>query len=236
MNSAPSRRTIPMVAFFLIFMVSLGLVFGTTSKAFNVIMEDTLRRSTESSHGDMVLFASSALKEGINELIDIYQSSQPVNDWHAFAQSPQFLSFDGKVRDLFFGTNVVKIKIYANDGYTVFSTDANQIGQEKSEVEEVTHALRGRSSSQFSFRENFVALTGNKSNIEVVSSYHPLKTRLGIINGVVEVYSDRSSDFVIAESNVKDKLAKLIIVLALTLSSWLIAMIFYSLQSRTEDY
>jgi len=230
------RRLLPRVFLSVLFVASVGLVFWTTSKAFTSVMQDTLRRSTESSHGDMVLFASSALQKEIIELIDLYEEAQPVDDWEAFAKSDRFVAFDQQVRELFFRTNVLKLKVYASDGYTVFSTDPDQIGQEKSEVEEVTHALRGRSSSQFSFRENFMTLVGNKSNLEVVSSYHPLTTRGGLIRGVVEVYSDRSKDFLNAEDLVTNKLSQLVLALSLVISTWLISLIYHSLQRREEDF
>ncbi len=217
------------------FFASLGLIYWTSQKSFETVMEETLRRSTESSHGDMVLFASNSLRDEINLLVDEYERQRPIDDWAGFLGQEHSRAFNAKVQDLFEGTNVLKLKIYATDGYTIFSTDPSQIGEEKSEVEEVTHALRGRSSSQFTFRDRFVTMAGNRVNIEVVSSYHPLNSEATGINGVVEVYSDRSSDFLISEKNVKDKLANLIIFLAFASSSWLIALIYYNLRHRSED-
>ena len=229
------RRILPHIILSMAFCASLGFVFWIVEKSFDEIMQDTLRRSTESSHGDMVLFASSALQTEIIELIDAYEKSAPVTKWSDFSNTNNFTSFDEKVRQLFFRTDVLKLKIYANDGFTIFATDPRQIGEEKSEIEEVTHALRGRSSSQFSFRESFMGLNGNFSDIEVVSSYHPLITAEGIIKGVVEVYSDRSSDFIIAEAKVRENLAMLLIVLALSFSVWLITLIYHNLQRRSGD-
>jgi len=194
-----------------------------------------LRRSTESSHGDMVLFASNALKNELEGLSRNYEALKPISNWKTFAENDLSSEFRGKVEDLFQRTSVIKLKVYARDGLTIFSTDPSQIGEEKSEVEEVTHALRGRSSSQFSFRENFMTISGNRTNIEVVSSYHPLKSQGGTIVGVVEIYSDRSSDFQLTESLVKTELASIIILIALIISIWLVNMVYYSLQKRSED-
>jgi hypothetical protein len=235
MERIKRRRTLPIIIFTSGFFISLCILYFNTSTALTELSERTLRRSTESSHGDMVLFASNALKNELEGLSRNYEALKPISNWKTFAENDLFSEFRGKVEDLFQRTSVIKLKVYARDGLTIFSTDPSQIGEEKSEVEEVTHALRGRSSSQFSFRENFMTISGNRTNIEVVSSYHPLKSQGGTIVGVVEIYSDRSSDFQLTESLVKTELASIIILIALIISIWLVNMVYYSLQKRSED-
>jgi hypothetical protein len=235
MERVKHRRTLPIIIFTSGFFISLCILYFSTSTALTELSERTLRRSTESSHGDMVLFASNALKNELEGLSRNYEALKPISNWKTFAENDLSSEFRGKVEDLFQRTSVIKLKVYARDGLTIFSTDPSQIGEEKSEVEEVTHALRGRSSSQFSFRENFMTISGNRTNIEVVSSYHPLKSQGGTIVGVVEIYSDRSSDFKLTESLVKTELASIIILIALIISIWLVNMVYYSLQKRSED-
>jgi hypothetical protein len=235
MERIKRRRTLPIIIFTSGFFISLCILYFNTSTALTELSERTLRRSTESSHGDMVLFASNALKNELEGLSRNYEALKPISNWKTFAENDLSSEFRGKVEDLFQRTSVIKLKVYARDGLTIFSTDPSQIGEEKSEVEEVTHALRGRSSSQFSFRENFMTISGNRTNIEVVSSYHPLKSQGGTIVGVVEIYSDRSSDFQLTESLVKTELASIIILIALIISIWLVNMVYYSLQKRSED-
>jgi len=235
MERIKRRRTLPIIIFTSGFFISLCILYFNTSTALTELSERTLRRSTESSHGDMVLFASNALKNELEGLSRNYEALKPISNWKTFAENDLSSEFRDKVEDLFQRTSVIKLKVYARDGLTIFSTDPSQIGEEKSEVEEVTHALRGRSSSQFSFRENFMTISGNRTNIEVVSSYHPLKSQGGTIVGVVEIYSDRSSDFQLTESLVKTKLASIIILIALIISIWLVNMVYYSLQKRSED-
>jgi len=235
MERIKRRRTLPIIIFTSGFLISLCILYFNTSTALTELSERTLRRSTESSHGDMVLFASNALKNELEGLSRNYEALKPISNWKTFAENDLSSEFRDKVEDLFQRTSVIKLKVYARDGLTIFSTDPSQIGEEKSEVEEVTHALRGRSSSQFSFRENFMTISGNRTNIEVVSSYHPLKSQGGTIVGVVEIYSDRSSDFQLTESLVKKELASIIILIALIISIWLVNMVYYSLQKRSED-
>ena len=235
MERVKRRRTLPIIIFTSGFFISLCILYFNTSTALTELSERTLRRSTESSHGDMVLFSSNALKNELEGLSRNYEALKPISNWKTFAENDLSSEFRGKVEDLFQRTSVIKLKVYASDGVTIFSTDPSQIGEEKSEVEEVTHALRGRSSSQFSFRENFMTISGTRTNIEVVSSYHPLKSQGGTIVGVVEIYSDRSSDFQLTESLVKTELASIIILIALIISIWLVNMVYYSLQKRSED-
>jgi hypothetical protein len=235
MDIAGRRRMLPIAIFTTCFLISISILYFSVSSSFTDSTERTLRRSTESSHGDMVLFASNALQAELEELTTLYNFSKSNIDWEAFSTNDMSEGFRRKVEMLFKRSDVVKLKVYASDGMTIFSTDSKQIGEEKSEVEAVTHALRGRSSSQFSVRENFMTISGNRSNIEVVSSYHPLQSRAGTIIGVVEIYSDRSSDFEAAATLVKTKLSSIIIIIAITVSIWLINIVYFSLKKRSGD-
>lgn len=141
--------------FFLLFAGVITYAYLFVEAAIEDVTSSTIRVSTESAHSDMVLVASQALRSEIVTLIKEYDSISNDIDWPSFSRRPMFVDFDTKVRKLVAGTNVVKLKIYADDSITVFSSDPAQIGEEKSEIEQVTHALRGRSSSQVTVRETF---------------------------------------------------------------------------------
>lgn len=89
------------------------------------------------------------------------------------------------------GLNVVKIKIYNLDGLTIFSTEARQIGEDKSANEGFRLARDGRVYSAITFRDTFDALEGTLSNRNLIYSYVPVRVASGQApEAVFEVYSD----------------------------------------------
>jgi diguanylate cyclase (GGDEF)-like protein len=89
------------------------------------------------------------------------------------------------------GLLVVKVKIYNLDGLTVFSTDAKQIGEDKSTNSGFLAAKSGRAASNITFRDRFDAFEQVISDRNLISSYVPIRTNPGApVEGVMEVYSD----------------------------------------------
>jgi diguanylate cyclase (GGDEF)-like protein len=91
------------------------------------------------------------------------------------------------------GLNVVKIKIYDLDGLTVFSTDANQIGEDKSKNAGFRAARAGTAVSEITFRERFDAFEETIVDRNLISSYVPIqRNETAGVEGILEVYSDVS--------------------------------------------
>jgi hypothetical protein len=199
------------------------------------IMMRTIRLSTESAHGDMVLVASRAIETEITSLISSYKAAENSVDWPAFAKKAEFVSLDNKVRSLVDNTTVVKLKVYATSGITAYSSDPAQIGEARSELEQVVHALRGRSTSQVSSRKEFMSFDGKMQNVEIISSYHPLTDRKGETIGVIEIYSDRTREFGAIDDFGNTQLAKLMVLLSLSLALWLGNIMYGVLRHRASD-
>ena len=236
-----NRRQFYEIIFLILLIAFLAATYVFSDRMLHKVTQGTLRSSTETSHGDVSLFASNLLSLEIVSLLDLYKVekfkpnwSKSESDWSAFKENPEYVGFEQKIRDLFYGTDVLKLKIYADDSITIFSTDPSQVGEEKAEIVDVTYALRGSSSSQFSYRESFLGMSGMLSEIEVVSSYHPLFTKDSGIIGVVEVYSDRSSDFVKSEKLITSQMAILLIFLTAILTLWIIKIIFHKFLKYTD--
>jgi hypothetical protein len=88
------------------------------------------------------------------------------------------------------GTSIIKFKLYAKTGMTVFSTEARQIGEDRATYPGFVMALGGRASSSMSHRDSFVAIGGNLRDVDVIGSYLPVTDDKGRIIGVVEVYDN----------------------------------------------
>ena len=96
------------------------------------------------------------------------------------------------VLSLMDGLSVVKVKIFALDGQTVFSTQSSQIGEDKRTNAGFQTALRGRVVSELTHRDTFSAFEQVIENRDVLSSYIPIR-RSGptqAVEGVFEIYTD----------------------------------------------
>ncbi|RFO95682.1 hypothetical protein DIC66_16945 [Rhodoferax lacus] len=106
-------------------------------------------------------------------------------------EHPQVALIRADVLQQMKGLSVVKVKIYDLRGMTVFSTDARQIGEDKSDDEGVQGAIAGRVSSEIAFENTFDAFEKVINDRNLVSSYIPIRVdERQAPQGVFEVYSD----------------------------------------------
>jgi signal transduction histidine kinase/CheY-like chemotaxis protein len=89
------------------------------------------------------------------------------------------------------GTDIVKIKIFNLSGLTVYSSEADQIGEFKSNTPGFLQAAWGKSFSETVFRETFNGMDGVTHDNHLISSYVPIEQD-GNVEAVVEVYTDRT--------------------------------------------
>jgi diguanylate cyclase (GGDEF)-like protein len=89
------------------------------------------------------------------------------------------------------GSRVVKVKIYNTDGLTVFSTDARQIGEDKSSNAGFLSARDGVVASMMTHRDRFDAFEGVIENRDLIASYVPVRREpQRAPDAVLEIYSD----------------------------------------------
>lgn len=178
----------------------------------------------------------------VNELIEIGESKNA-----AITQSfsnliwPQFKSFLSSASDLSpdairahpetarlrkaileqtKGLSLIKIKIYNLKGITVFSSQENQIGENKSENAGFVAALNGGLASELTHRDTFSAFEGEIEDRDVISSYVPIHHTNSGVEGVFEVYDDVTPLFEnisIAQMNIAIGVALILALLYITL-------------------
>ncbi|MEQ9643493.1 MAG: HAMP domain-containing sensor histidine kinase [Alphaproteobacteria bacterium] len=103
---------------------------------------------------------------------------------------PRLALVDHDVRALLSGLPVGKIKIYALDGTTIYSTEAKDIGGDKSGNIGFQAAIRGDIFSELQFKGSFNTVEGTMADRDVLETYVAIAGRDGKIEGAVEVYHD----------------------------------------------
>jgi PAS domain S-box-containing protein len=88
------------------------------------------------------------------------------------------------------GLTVVKVKVYDLNALTVFSTEAAQIGEDKSGNAGYLAAREGQVATELTHRDTFSAFEQMISDRDVISSYVPIQRSGGEIEGVFEIYDD----------------------------------------------
>ncbi len=88
------------------------------------------------------------------------------------------------------GTDVVKVKVYALNGITVFSSDPVQTGEDKSENPGFLAARDGKVLSALTHRDRMDTFEGAVTDLDIISSYLPVRDEEQKVVGVIEIYSD----------------------------------------------
>lgn len=89
------------------------------------------------------------------------------------------------------GLSVVKVKVYNLQGLTVFSTQASQIGEDKSTNAGFLSARSGKVASELTHRDTFSAFEQTIEDRDIISSYIPIRRGpTGPIEGIFELYYD----------------------------------------------
>jgi PAS domain S-box-containing protein len=89
------------------------------------------------------------------------------------------------------GLPVLKVKIYNLEGFTVYSSEARQIGENKRNNPGFFRAaIEGQSASKLSYRDTFSAFEGTVQNRDLVESYLPVRRSDGETDAVFELYTD----------------------------------------------
>ncbi|WP_158020824.1 putative bifunctional diguanylate cyclase/phosphodiesterase [Chromobacterium sphagni] len=94
------------------------------------------------------------------------------------------------VVELMRGTDVIKLKVYALNGLTLFSTDAEQIGEDESDNGGYRSAAANVPASELAHSHSIDAFERTLTERDIISTYVPVHAPDGKVEGVLEVYLD----------------------------------------------
>ncbi|QTN24743.1 EAL domain-containing protein [Rhizobacter sp. AJA081-3] len=123
------------------------------------------------------------------------------------------------------GLSIAKVKIYNLAGTTVFSTDASQIGEDKSGNQGFNDARAGGVASQITYRERFDAFEGVINNRNLIASYVPIRISADSpVEGVFEVYAD-VTELIDKQHRAQWQVAAIVLMLLGTLYGFLLIVV-----------
>ncbi|MFM7507877.1 MAG: putative bifunctional diguanylate cyclase/phosphodiesterase [Rubrivivax sp.] len=123
------------------------------------------------------------------------------------------------------GLRVVKVKVYNLQGTTVFSTEARQIGEDKSANTGFLRARDGVVASDITYRDRFDAFEGVISGRNLIYSYIPVRRGDGgPVEGVFEVYSD-VTELVARQNEARAQIAAILLAALVGLYTFMLLIV-----------
>ena len=112
-------------------------------------------------------------------------------DGDGLRQRPETGQLHEALRSLTEGLPVLKIKIYNLQGLTVYSSQASQMGEDKSDNPGFLMSRDdGAPASSMSYRDSFSAFSGAVEDRDLVETYVAVQDGDGTVVGVLEIYTD----------------------------------------------
>jgi two-component system, sensor histidine kinase len=116
----------------------------------------------------------------------------------ALQARPETQRIDEFLRRFLTGTDVVKAKVYDLKGRAIYSSEFQDIGQDKTAQEPYENARLGQIGSALTFRETMAGFDGPRRNAHILGTYVPIRAANGAVEGVLEFYSDQTA--IVAEA------------------------------------
>ena len=175
MRIATLRRRFSLLSLALV--VLAGLLIGTLVREHELKQLETL---VENRSVVMTKVFMNLLDKDLQALLD-----KPVQA----PTDPEILQLGNQIAGMIRDSDIAKLKLYNLDGKVIFSTDPAQFGENRSNNTGFLSALNGQVYSELAHRKQFSATEGTRFNIDLVSSYIPIRKGDETI-AVFELYQD----------------------------------------------
>ncbi|MFQ5784531.1 MAG: PAS domain S-box protein [Alphaproteobacteria bacterium] len=123
-----------------------------------------------------------------------YLKSTSGLDKDELSESPEMRAIGETVMTVSAGLPVLKVKIYNFAGCTIYSSEPNEIGSDKSNNPEAFSAARnGKPATRLTYRDTIGSFEGTVHDRDVVETYLPIRQGDGPVEGIFELYTDVTS-------------------------------------------
>jgi len=149
-----------------------------------------VNRLIEFAESQNVALAQS-LANTIWPLFSSYVTTASMMESEELRGRPETAQIRAVLRDVSLGLPILKIKIYDLNGLTVYSSEPDEIGENKSNNPGYLSAAReGKPASKLTYRDTFSAFEGTVQHRDLVESYLPIPSGNEVAEGVFELYTD----------------------------------------------
>jgi diguanylate cyclase (GGDEF)-like protein len=149
----------------------------------------SLRQMQDLAEGRNVAM-SQVFENSLRSSLETLMSDSVGRDVEFLRQSDEAHNLQANVRELLRDTSVIRVKIYNRVGSTVFSTDAEQIGESRLDNPGFRAAISGAVASELTHRDRMDSFEGTLSEVDVLSSCIPIRGKDHAVEGVFELYQN----------------------------------------------
>ena len=183
-----NNRQFRLVPFFSIAsLASIVIVAAIMTVFFRDMAVRNLTEITESQNVSLTVVMADALWPYYSEFLTSLDNATG----EQIRQRPELEMLAEDVRQRMQDLPIARVKIYDLNGLTVFSTDPEQIGEDKQGNTAFQRAREGEVVSSLVFRDQLYAFDGGRAERSAVTSYIPIRAgKDGAVEGVFELYTD----------------------------------------------
>lgn len=149
----------------------------------------SLQQMQDLAEGRNVAMAQ-VFQNSLHRSLASLMSNSMGQDINFLKQSTEASQLRASVLDLMRDTAITKVKIYNRLGNTVFSTDSAQIGESRLGNPGFGSAMSGQVFSNLTHRNNIDSFEGALVDVDVLSSYVPIRGKDSAVEGVLELYQN----------------------------------------------
>ena len=191
--------------------VAILIAASALAYAFDRVSQNYLKTSTEASTRIVIQSFINRVYPRVADFVETAPALSP----DRIRQHPVSEFLGKEVRALLQDTPVLKFKLYDLNGFTVFSTDAEDIGQRQSGNAGFRAAVAGRDAVAIVHRDAFTGVSGTVHDRVLLSAFMPIAFG-GKTVGIVEHYCDITEMFASRFTRPSSLAAMLLIALVLT--------------------
>ncbi|POZ60232.1 putative bifunctional diguanylate cyclase/phosphodiesterase [Chromobacterium alticapitis] len=182
---APPLRPFRLIPyFFLLSLLLMGCATALMAGYLRHYSSEQLLKLEKNRAASLVQIFENSLWADFRPLISL--SKQPTRLKQA-ASNPELRT---AVVSLMRNSDVIRVKMYAPDGITVFSTDARQIGADENDDDGFRQAVTGTPASELAHNHSIDAFEHTLTERDIISTYVPVRGPTGRVEGVLELYLD----------------------------------------------